>query len=80
MTASELRAVLTRHGVSEVPAAGAPFDPAIHEALSSEETTSAAPGTVTQVFKKPYRLHDRMIRPGQVIVAKAPMAKDDGTN
>lgn len=71
MTANELRTVLNRHGVSEVPAKGQPFDPALHEALSSEETNDSAPGTITQVFKKPYKLHDRVIRPGQVVVAKA---------
>lgn len=71
MTAAELRHVLQRHGVEEIPAKGKPFDPAIHEALSSEETDAVPNGTVTQVFKKPYKLHDRVVRPGQVIVAKA---------
>lgn len=71
MTATELRNILMRYGVSEIPAKGLPFDPAMHEALSSEETADSAPGTVTQVFKKPYKLHDRVVRPGQVIVAKA---------
>ena len=71
MTANELRSIFTRHGVLEIPAKGVPFDPAMHEALSSEETSESAPGTVTQVFKKPYKLHDRVIRPGQVVVAKA---------
>jgi molecular chaperone GrpE len=70
MTASELRSVLQRHGVEEIPAEGKPFDPAIHEALSSEETDSVAIGHITRVFKKPFKLHDRVIRPGQVVVAK----------
>lgn len=70
MTSNELKSVLQRHGVSEVPSKGLPFDPAIHEALSSEES-DVAPGTITQVFKKPYKLHDRVVRPGQVVVAKA---------
>lgn len=70
MTARELKSVLNRHGINDVPSKGQPFDPAIHEALSSEETSESAPGTITQVFKKPYKLHDRVIRPGQVVVAK----------
>ena len=70
MTSSELKNVLQRHGVTEVQSKGQPFDPAIHEALSSEESSDVAPGTVTQVFKKPYKLHDRVVRPGQVVVAK----------
>ena len=70
MTAAELRTVLNRHGVEEVGASGKPFDPSVHEALSSEETNEFPAGTVTRVFKKPYRLFDRVIRPGQVMVAK----------
>lgn len=70
MTYQELKAVLTRFGVSEVPALGLPFDPLLHEALSSEETDTVKPGHVFRVFKKPYKLHDRIIRPAQVVVAK----------
>ena len=70
MTAAELRSTLQRHGVTEVPSKGKPFDPSVHEALSSEETNEFPNGTVTQVFKKPYKLHDRVVRAGQVVVAK----------
>lgn len=69
MTANELKNVLQRHGVTEV-SENQKFDPAVHEALSSEETNEVPPGTILKVFKKPYKLHDRLIRPGQVIVAK----------
>lgn len=70
MTASELKATLQRHGVEEIHAMGVPFDPSVHEALSSEESADLPPGHVSRVFKKPYKLHDRLIRPGQVVVAK----------
>jgi molecular chaperone GrpE len=70
LTAHELRSTLQRHGVEEVAAAGAPFDPAVHEALSSEETNEHPEGHVSRVFKKPYKLHDRVVRHGQVVVAK----------
>lgn len=70
MTATELKNVLQRHGVTEIPSENQKFDPAVHEALSSEETNEVPPGTITKVFKKPYKLHDRLIRPGQVVVAK----------
>lgn len=71
LTSSELRSVLQRHGVAEIPSKGAAFDPAHHEALSSQETDEVEPGTITQVFKKPYKLHDRVVRPGQVVVARS---------
>ena len=71
LTSNELRSVLQRHGVAEVPSKGVPFDPSVHEALSSHETDDVEPGTITQVFKKPYKLHDRVVRPGQVVVARS---------
>lgn len=70
LTASELKAVLQRHGVEEIPSHGKAFDPAHHEALSSEESDQVPAGHVTRVFKKPYKLHDRIVRPGQVVVSK----------
>lgn len=72
MTAQELKNLLNRHSVQEVQSEGAPFDPMIHEALSSEATDQVAAGHVARVFKKPYKLHDKIIRTGQVVVAKKP--------
>lgn len=70
MTAAELKSVLTRFGVSEISTVGAAFDPTVHEALGSEEST-LPPGNVTKILRKGYKLHDRLIRPAHVIVAKA---------
>lgn len=72
MTAQELRTTLQKHGVAEVPCKGVAFDPAVHEALSSEETTEVPAGFISRVFKKSYKLHDKLIRPAQVVVAKTP--------
>jgi molecular chaperone GrpE len=72
MTAQELKAALAKFGVSEVASEGAPFNPNLHEAVSSEETSEIPEGYVSRVFKKPYKLHDKVIRPGQVTVAKKP--------
>jgi molecular chaperone GrpE len=72
MTAKELKEVLLKHGIQEVPSEGLPFNPAVHEALSSEVTTEIPSGHVARVFKKPYKLHDKIIRTGQVVVAAAP--------
>lgn len=71
MTAQEFRAALAKFGVTPVDAEGKAFDPAIHEALSAEETDRVPPGHISRVFKKPYKLHDKVIRTGQVVVAKA---------
>lgn len=71
MTGAELKSLVQKFGVSEVAAIGLPFDPMVHEALGAEETNTVQEGYVFKVFKKAYKLHDRMIRPAQVIVAKA---------
>lgn len=72
MTAQELKALLQKHNVTEVPSHGAPFDPNVHEALGSEPTEAVAPGHISKVYKKPYKLHDKVIRTGQVVVGKKP--------
>lgn len=70
LTAHELKQTLIRNGVEEQPALGTAFNPLIHEALSSEETGEFPEGHISRVFKKPYKLHDRLVRPGQVVVAR----------
>ena len=75
MTAKDFRGVMQKFGVQEVPSFGQAFDPAVHEALSAETSAEVADGCVLRVFKKPYKLHDKLIRPGQVVVAKSPQDK-----
>lgn len=70
MTAQQLRSVLQKHGIQEVPAEGLAFDPTVHEALGSEPTDEIPPGHVSKVFKKAYKYHEKVLRPAQVIVAK----------
>lgn len=72
MTAKVMKDTLSKHGLQESPTDGQPFDPNIHEALSSEETDLVPEGHISKTFKKAYKLHDKVIRPAQVIVAKSP--------
>ncbi|NQY99194.1 MAG: nucleotide exchange factor GrpE [Bdellovibrionales bacterium] len=74
MIHAELLSLLAKFGVSTSNPQGLPFDPNEHEALSSEETAEVGAGHVFRVFKKAYRLHDKLIRPAQVVVAKEPAA------
>jgi molecular chaperone GrpE len=71
MTANELKSLIQKFGVTEVVCENSPFDPMIHEALGAEETDTVKEGFISKVFKKAYKLHDKIIRPAQVIVAKA---------
>ncbi len=53
-------------------AVGRPFDPNEHEALLYQESPDHPPDHVIQLVRPGYRLHDRLLRPAQVVVAKEP--------
>lgn len=64
--------LLDSEGVTAIEAQGQPFEPWEHEAVLYEETPDSAEGTVVRVIREGYRLRDRVLRPAQVAVAKAP--------
>lgn len=70
MTRTQLQQTLEKHGVKEVLSMGENFDPAIHEALGTEEIDGFTAGQICRVFKAPYKYHDKLLRAGQVFVAK----------
>lgn len=72
MTVDQMYAVLKRFGLQEIKAAGEKFDPAVHHAITEEESEDAAPGTVTREFQKGYYLKGRLLRPAMVAVSKKP--------
>ena len=61
--------ILGRHGVQSISAEGQPFDPAVHEAVTREESEEVEVPTVRQEFQRGYLLHDRLLRPSMVTVA-----------
>ncbi len=67
-----LVSVLESEGVTKIQSAGAPFDPSHHEALAHQETPDIPDGAIALVTREGYLLNDRLLRPAQVIVAKAP--------
>jgi len=71
LVAQQLDSVLKKHHCTEIPAAGEAFDPNLHEAISYLPSPDHEPNTVMQVTSKGYRLHDRVVRPSQVVVAAA---------
>jgi molecular chaperone GrpE len=71
LTLKQLASVFDRFHVTEVNPLGQKFDPHRHQAISTKES-DAEPNTVVQVLQKGYLLHDRVIRPALVVVAKAP--------
>lgn len=72
MTLTQFSQVLDRFGVVPVDALGEPFDPAFHQAMGQLETDEVPVNCVAQQMQKGYQLHDRLLRPAMVMVAKAP--------
>lgn len=71
LTQRQLRQALEHAGVAEVnPGAGQRFDPHRHQAMAAVEADQE-PNTVLAVMQKGYTLHDRVVRPALVTVAKA---------
>ena len=68
----KLRALLESEGVTPIEAQGRPFDPREHEAVVTEETTTAPEDTVLGELHRGYRIRDRILRPALVSVAKNP--------
>lgn len=68
---SELSAALARVGVESFSPVSEPFDPTVHEAMSTvpQPDGGAASGTVVEVYQPGYRLGEQVIRPARVVVA-----------
>jgi molecular chaperone GrpE len=58
--------------VQPVEAVGAQFDPRIHEALGSIETTEHPDHQVIEEIRRGYKLRDKLLRPALVRIAVAP--------
>ena len=75
MIQQQMKTVLAETGVEEIDAAGKPFDPMLHEAVSQQETTEVPEDHVSQQLRKGYKLRERLLRPATVVVAKKPAAQ-----
>jgi molecular chaperone GrpE len=67
-----LTKALERFGVRRIPAVGERFDPTRHEAVMEVEDASRPAGTVTSALEDGYTIHNRLLRPARVAVAKSP--------
>jgi len=77
LTLKQLLAALDRASIREIaPAAGERFDPNWQQAMTAVEVEGAEPNSIVSVMQKGWRLHERVLRPALVTVAKAPPAND----
>ena len=69
LTLRQFRDLLKQRGIAEVPALGAPFDPAVHEAVARVDDETVEAPTVIDELQRGYTLHGRLLRPALVRVA-----------
>ncbi|MCZ0933021.1 MAG: nucleotide exchange factor GrpE [Oligoflexia bacterium] len=62
--------LLSRFGVVVLDPTGKVFDPSYQEALNFIKDSKVPEDYVVETYKKAYKMHDKIIRPAQVIVAK----------
>jgi molecular chaperone GrpE len=74
----KLSLILQQQGLEEINALGEPFDPALHHGLMEEETTAYADGHVMAVLQRGYMLHDKVLRPAIVKIARSKTSSDAG--
>jgi len=73
MVQQQFLARLDGFGVKRIDAQGAPFDPLLHEAVTTVPAPDASSdGRVMGVITHGYRIGDEVLRPALVAVAKAP--------
>lgn len=80
MVHNQLKSTLKEAGLEEVDALGKAFDPVWHEAVSQKETTEVPEGQVVEQARKGYKLNERLIRPANVVVAKAPSSETESND
>jgi molecular chaperone GrpE len=68
----QMNAVLVREGAQRIGAAGDRFDPQRHEAVAVQPSAEVPDRTILAVERSGFALGDRVIRPAQVVVARAP--------
>jgi molecular chaperone GrpE len=70
LTVQQLDEALATYGLTPIEAVGSSFDPSLHEAIGHEESDEHPEDTVVSEVRRGYRLHDRVVRPALVRVAR----------
>lgn len=81
MTARQLEMALERHHCTKIDALRQPFDPHMHHAIAQQPSAEFPPNTVLVEAQTGFRLHDRVVRPSQVVIsvgAPQPAAQAEG--
>lgn len=66
----QIKEVLKRFGVEEIPCLGEEFDPSFHEAMDQRESDQHGKGMILEEYQRGYKYKDRVIRPSKVCISK----------
>lgn len=77
MVLRQFHDVLVRHGVEPITAAGEPFNPEVHEAVTQRESDDVPAQAVIEEFQKGYKLGQMVLRPAKVVVSLGTPGQDE---
>ena len=72
MVQKEFTSILEKHGIKKIDALNQRFDHNLHQAMMEIESEKVEEGLVIQEIQSGYTMHDRLLRPSMVSVAKKP--------
>ncbi len=70
MISRRLQDFLKSYGITPIEAAGQPFDPSLHEAVSHEVDNAVPEATVLEELRKGYQMNGKVLRTAVVKVSK----------
>ncbi|MEM7359931.1 MAG: nucleotide exchange factor GrpE [Pseudomonadota bacterium] len=71
ITLKQLNSAFAKFALVEIaPEPGDKLDPNLHQAMSMIESDEVDPGCIINVIQSGFSLHDRLLRPAMVVVAK----------
>ncbi len=78
MTERVLQQLFEKNGIKKIEPQGQMFDPNLHEVMFESDIPGQAAGTIVQVIEAGYTIHDRLLRPARVGVAKGESSLESG--
>jgi molecular chaperone GrpE len=76
MVVKQMEETLAKHGCRPIPTEGEMFDPNYHEAIAQVPSPNHPAGAIAEVAQRGYQLHERVVRPSQVVVSTGPPATE----
>ena len=64
----KLAGFLESQGVTRIESLGEPFNPELHEAVGIAQVGDAEPGSIVEVLRQGYLLHEQVVQVAQVVV------------